>query len=75
MQQVPSKRRYLSTNSHGVIVQGREIFLVKYIKFSWYKTAGHIMLPHQLQHGRYFLFKAVLIISTGTVNKTKKLPI
>ena len=72
LQQVPPKRRYLSTNLHGVMSQGTEIFVVKCTKFSWYKTAGQIMLPHQSQHGRCYLFKALLIISSETLNKTKK---
>ena len=36
-----SKRRYPSTNLNGVMSQGIEIFVLKHIKFSWYKTAGH----------------------------------
>ena len=72
LQQVPPKRRCISTNLHGVISQGTEILVVKCTKFCWYKTAGQIMLPHQSQHRRCYMFKALLIISSETLNKTKK---
>jgi hypothetical protein len=73
MQQVPSKRRYLSTNLHVVMSQGREIFVVKYIKKEQEKMPVNLLCRHtNFNMADVTCFKEMLIIFSEILKKTKE---